>query len=156
MANVDFALEIDQNGLFDLVIQDGGLKETNTFDSSIIVSFFEERRALASEVPVNFLRRGWWGNTLFKGDFQIGSKIWLLEQARLDTETLNRAIVYAREAFQWMLDGNFLTDVQVTGVLETDKIVLIIRFFRNSSIVATATFERWENTVKFSSLIETN
>lgn len=154
MANIDFAVEKGEDGLFDLVIEDGTIKETNLFDTSILLSFFEERRADSSEVLLNFLRRGWWGSTLLEDDFEFGSKMWLLEQARLTTDILNKAISYARECFQWFIDENLLDDIEVTGELLDDRIVLTIRFFRDSNVIATATFQRWEDTTQFSSLIE--
>ena len=72
---IDFDLKRTGNSeIFDLVIEDGQLKELNSFDTAILMSFLCERRADESEQAVNFLRRGWWGNLLATVQgFEIGS-----------------------------------------------------------------------------------
>ncbi len=150
---IDLAVELNEAGNYDLVIENGQFKQTNTFDTAILLTFFEYRRANASEVILNANRRGWWGNELTDfDDFELGSKLWLLEQSRNKDNTLNLAITYTRQAFQWFVDEGLLDRITVTGERTEDDITLTIVMERDGSTVATSFFNLWENTVKFSSL----
>lgn len=131
---------------FDLSIKDGDFESVNNFDTSIIVSLFSDKRADASEVGSSHLRRGWWGD-LFNDDptFQSGSKLWLLDQARLTENILNSAIDYARNSLQWLVDDNLADNIQVTGILQENGIRLNIVIFRGQSKVFNRFFDLWQN-----------
>ena len=148
---LDLSLERREDKIYDLVIDTsvGSFKQVNTFDTVILMSLFEERRADESEQFVNFLRRGWWGNEL--ADVQgheIGSKLWLLEQATATTANLNLAVSRAQESLQWLVDDGFLDEVTVSGTLEDSSIFLTIELIRDADIVNTFFFDIWENTIK--------
>lgn len=62
-------------------------------------------------------RRGWWGDMPIEGgaaEDRIGSRLWLLRRALQTEQTRQRAILYAREALQWMLD------MGVAGVIDIE------------------------------------
>jgi len=146
---IDIDVQSDALGGFDISIDPatGDLLQTAGFDTSLKMSLFEERRANREEMVPSERRRGWWGNTLFdEADFEIGSKLWLLDQARLTQETLNKAIDYARTALQWMIDDNHVEEVEVSGELRPETIILNIVLLRNGSKVDSFSFDIWSAT----------
>ena len=111
---IDFELLEDSQGIFDLQISEGQFVTQNSLDTALKMSLLEQRRADVSEQPVNFRRRGWWGNELsvIEG-FEIGSKLWLLSQARRTLETLNFAQRFTEDALQWLIDDGFFVRIDV-------------------------------------------
>ena len=144
---IDVLVDRDDRGLFDLTINDDGdFTTTQGFDSALVMSLGCERRADASEVLRPELRRGWWGNELNDDGFEIGSKLWLLDQARLTQETMNAAIDYTKRGLQWLIDGGHLDTVEVTGRFTNSGILLTINLERSNSITESVSYELWERT----------
>lgn len=147
MPGIDIKLIKDKNGLYDISFKNGDIETTNSFDTSIINSLFCDRRASSHEIKSSELRRGWWGNTLNNDiSHEIGSKLWLLEQARVTQDTLNKAIDYARTSLQWLISDGYLNKINVTGSYERNKINLNTQLFRPNGIVDTQAYVLWENT----------
>ena len=148
MNEIDIALLQDERGNFDIGIDPntGDFLLTRGFDTAITMSLFCERRADTSEVPTAELRRGWWGNTIGPEGFEIGSKLWLLDQARQTQATLNKAVDYAREALQWLVDDGHLVSIDVSAAFSTNGITLNITLNRSNSATETRSYELWENT----------
>ncbi len=145
---IDLALAKDPiTGLLDLSIVNGDFTLVDSFDTSLTVSLFADARADASEVPSAELRRGWWGNQ-FDDDleFDLGSKLWLLDQARRTQATLNSAIGFAQNSLQWLVDDGHAKRVEVTGVFTSQGIRLTVTIFRDQNRVETRNFDLWENT----------
>lgn len=141
----------DKLGYFDISIDsDGDLKKEDGFDTNIIVSLFGERRASSDEVTEPLLRRGWWGNTVNENGFENGSKLWLLDQSRLTTSTVNLCTQYAAEGLKWLKDDGYIFDVIVTSVptyeAGSPKIALQVDLIRNDSSVEYKYFTVWNNT----------
>lgn len=140
--------------MYDLFIDPFGQLETiNNFDTSLQMSVYCERRADSSEVLRPEYRRGWWGNELtdFVG-FEIGSKLWLLKQSRLDQVTLNKITAYAYEGLQWLVDQGHLVKVEVNTILVSQvngSVVLEIKLYRSLDEVETRFFDLWNNTESF-------
>lgn len=140
---IDLALDDD----FSLSITNGDFTLVDNFDTSMKVALFSDKRADESEVLKANKRRGWWGNPFNDiEDFELGSKLWLLQQSRLTNDTINRAISYAKDALQWLVTDNFADEIKVSaekvgGVLQL-KVVIV----RNSSITETRYFDLWNNT----------
>lgn len=89
----------------DLLLEDG-------FDTSLIVSIFGERRAAQYEVAKPSQRRGWWGNTTRVDGHEDGSKLWLLDQARLTTGTVRLSGQYAYEGLKWLVEDGYLKSIE--------------------------------------------
>lgn len=145
---IDIKLTQDATGLFDVSFANGDFETVDSFDTSLQVSLFADARASASQVPRSELRRGWWGNQ-FDSDFplfEVGSKLWLLNQARLTQDTLNNAVDFARNALQWLVLKNHAKDVKVSGSLASEGITLAITIDRGNSIVETKYYDLWNNT----------
>lgn len=87
----------------------GDFDRTEDLATSVIVSLFSDRLALASDkLPQNQDdRRGWWGDTDLQrqhpGDL-IGSRIWLLRRHTSDEKTPLIARDYILESLQWMIE----------------------------------------------------
>lgn len=79
------------------------LASGNDLQTAILISLFSDRLALADDaIPDGSAdRRGWWADDT---QLPIGSRLWLLERAKLTTETLQAARDYIAEALQWLID----------------------------------------------------
>ena len=124
---------------------DGDIATQDFFDTSLLMSLFAEKRANAAEVPTTHLQRGWIGNESFDDEFEIGSKIWLYEQARLDIDTLNSIKSAARDGLQWYVDRDLLVGFTVSGIIINNGIDLNIELERENSVVERRFFRLWEN-----------
>ncbi|MFA5398507.1 MAG: phage GP46 family protein [Methanogenium sp.] len=99
----------------DLSITDGDLTLEDGLETAILLSLFIDRRAEDDDELDNPNdKRGWWGDqvTSFPGD-RIGSRLWLLERAKTDTETLRATEEYALEALEWMKEDGVVEDIEV-------------------------------------------
>jgi phage gp46-like protein len=137
--------------LYDINILNGDIETTATFDTNLQVSLLAERRADPSEVAIPEKRRGWFGNELSEiVGFEIGSKLWLLEQARRTQTTLNLAINYAIESLQWMIEDNLIENFEVSGEFSGNfGIILTIRLQITPSETETRFLQLWRNTQVF-------
>jgi len=132
-------ISFDSQG--DFVLEDG-------FDNAILISLMCERRANESEVVAPQFRRGWWGNETSDFDnFEIGSKLWLLAQARATQNTLNRAINYTQDALQWMIDDGYVEQITVDAKYRNlTDLILLITFVRSNNKTFTKGYDVWNNT----------
>lgn len=127
---------------------EGDLTGVSGFDTAILMSFLCERRADISEVEAPQYRRGWWGNTLsLVPGFEMGSKNWLLYQARLTTDAANRAITYNQDAFQWFVQDGYLDRVDVSSNITNSGLIININLIRGNDVVNSLAFVLWNNTV---------
>lgn len=141
MSNIDFHVEKNTDGIYDLVIEDGVLKEEPTLRTNILLSIFGEKRASDDEVTVPELRRGWWGNTLNAiPDYEIGSKLWLLEQARATEENQVFAENTIREGLQQLIDDSWADDFALTSALEGDGKIRIEVSYDTNELVSVDLF----------------
>jgi len=126
----------------------GDLSPEYGFYTSLLISTFCERRADSTEVSPPQQRRGWWGNLFaFVTGYEIGSKLWILSQARNTPLTLTRAINYLQTAFQWYIDDKHLKRVNVTGVQTDFGIILDVQLLRFDNQVINISYNLWENTI---------
>lgn len=145
----DYAFAKTPNGDYDLVVKDGTLASTDTFNTSLLMTLFAEKRASQAEIAPAYLRRGWWGNVLnFVPNFEIGSKMWLLSQARVSQRTLNFAISYLQDAFSWLTTQKLAEKVEITGQLKDSHFCLFIKIFVNQSLINASYYQLWLNTIQ--------
>lgn len=146
MTVIDLKLNEVESQIFDLEIDENGdLATVQSFDTSLLMSLFEERRADSSEVPAAHLRRGWWGNTVSDDlRHENGSKLWLLEQPRKTFENKNKAEDYARKSLQWLIDDGYVHDIAVTSEFTSEGLQLTIKLLRDNSVVDTKYYDVWE------------
>lgn len=148
MDGIDIALLQDDRGGFYIAIDPatGDFFLTSGFDTAMTMSIFCERRADTSEVPTAELRRGWWGNEVGPEGFEIGSKLWLLYQARKIQATLNKATDYAKTGLQWFVDDKHVVNIDVSAINIPSGTKLDVKFNRSNSATETRSYELWENT----------
>lgn len=126
---------------------DGDFATTDGLNTAIIMSLLEERRALASEIPVATRRRGWWGNQFGeKVGFEIGSKLWLLQQSRLTPDVTAKMRDVANDALIWLVDDNIAIDVNSDVQVVSGTVRLEIQLTRPNSQVEFRFFDLWNNT----------
>jgi len=142
MATIDIALVKTVNGYFDIdFATNGDFILTEGLDTALDMSILEQRRADASEVVRPELRRGWWGNTLNDLAFEIGSKLWLLSQARKTQSTLNSAEDYAQNALEWMLADDLVDDINVNAYFENNTMYLKLDLLKQNNLIHTAFYD---------------
>jgi len=145
----DIALFQTESQFFDFEIENGDFKFTQGLDSAILTSLFLEKRADKSEVPRPELRRGWIGNLSNQDPtFEKGSKLWQLEQARLNQDSLNKAVNEAQLSLQWLVDDGLYIEIRVSGEIRraSDSIRLQIVFVQSASETETRFFDLLINT----------
>ena len=142
----DAVLEENAVGQFDIQIDaDGDILTKDFWDTSLLMSIFCEKRALASEQPISRFRRGWIGNEETP-DFEIGSKLWLLYQAKKTQDTLNDIVTYIQEATQWLVTDGFAISIDVVASFTQEGAFASITIFRPNSKVEKRFYELWNNT----------
>jgi phage gp46-like protein len=118
--NVDESVPglIDLVGYFDIGINAyGDFELEQGMTTNLIVSLFADRRAEPYEVTVPMMRRGWWGNVnADEPGFEIGSKLWLLDQSRLTTNTILMAQQFAQQSLEWMVKDDLTASVAVEAL----------------------------------------
>jgi phage gp46-like protein len=143
MTNIDIKLIADELGIYDIGIDsDGDLTKDDSFDTSIIVSLFTDARADESEQSIPERRRGWWGD-LFN-DAPIGSKLWLLYQAKRTQPKLNSAKGYAQDSLSWLVSDKYAKSISITSNFIENGLNLDIIFERFNSQKENGTFNLWE------------
>lgn len=101
----------------DLQRDGGNFLSDDGLETGVVVSLFTDRLAESTdEIPDGTDdRRGWWADAFPDvEDDRIGSRLWLLRNAKANQQTLNDAKLYAEEALQWMLDDGVAKSITVT------------------------------------------
>ena len=147
MAYQDVALTQTADGYYDLSITDGDFTKVDNFTTAIQLSLIgSDRRASVTEEPIPQLRRGWIGNQYQPVEY--GSKIWLLTQARLTNETVNRARTYCQQALDWLVSYGYAHAVSVTTErdLKYNSLTAKVKIQPFEGITETHTYLLWMNT----------
>lgn len=106
------------SGNADLSLIDDDLASDRGLITAMLLSLFTDRRAETDDVPPSGDpndRRGWWADQFseVEGD-KIGSRLWLLDRAKISNENKLRAREYVLEAWQWMLDDKVASAIDAT------------------------------------------
>ena len=92
------------------------------------------------------MRGGWWGNLFLDSD--IGSKLWLLNQAPNNTQTLSNCLTYVQTALQWLIDDSYADNIDTTGESTSNgRINFTTTIYKDGSIIDKQTYSLWENTL---------
>lgn len=89
----------------------GDLLQGDDLQTAIYISLFTDRLARDDDQIDGNDRRGWWGDT--GDDYQIGSRLWLLRRQKLTTAIAGKAVDFAKEALQWLLDDGIVSSIDV-------------------------------------------
>ena len=132
----DVLIRADADGLYDLVVDGNVFASAGGFETAIPVSLFTDARAPSALVSEPQNRRGWIVNLLTASTMrQLGSILWVLDQARVTRETLNTARLAAQDAFQWMLDDGIALSVFVDVQQTQNGILILITITDTSNVV---------------------
>jgi phage gp46-like protein len=142
----DVVLTLNAEGFYDINFNSDGDLETDDFmDTALLMTIYCEQRATEKEVPEPERRRGWIGNESTPG-FEIGSKVWLYEQARLNRTTINGLKTALENGLSWTIDENALVDFEVEVLVNNEsQLTASIKLFRSRSQVDNKFFTLWEN-----------
>lgn len=137
----------------DFLFSDNDLETDEGLATAILISLFTDRRASTDDPVPNadkdqeyFDRRGWWGDVVNPdvAEDEIGSKLWLLERGKTDGETLEKAITYAEEALQWMLDDEVAAEITVTSerqiIGQNETLSLLVQVLKTDGGLTNFTF----------------
>lgn len=85
-------------------------------ESAMILSLFSDRRVNIEDVRAAGLLdsdlRGWWGDTL--EEIPLGSRVWLLNRAKIIPKTSADFREYALEAWRWLIDDGVAKSIDAT------------------------------------------
>lgn len=146
---VDFKLFKDKFGLYDIGLESNGdFSTVSSFDTAILVSLFADKRADESEVSAPERRRGWWGNAFYQSedDLEMGSKLWIYEQARLTQATVNGVDNATNDGLFWFVTTGRLKDISVITEAGESNITINIKLVRFNSKTESQSFELWNRT----------
>jgi phage gp46-like protein len=146
---VDIALSKKNDALFyDIDFSSNGDFETVTgFETSLTMSLFTDKRVTASEQSDPVRRRGWIGDEITADEgFKNGSKLWLLDQARINFNTRNLAITYTNDALQWFIDDGYLKNVITSATISSSNVKINIYGVLLDNSTTSYSYELWQNT----------
>jgi phage gp46-like protein len=126
----------DSKGYLDISFTNGDYTTTNFLDTAVLMSLYIDKRATKSEVPNPQLRRGWWGNKV--GDYpnyDIGSKFWLLQQARLTQETINLLKTYSYDCLKWLVDDGYVDRIDTNAETINGAAYVRVTFYISQNII---------------------
>lgn len=130
MATIDIEL-VQRDTYLDIDFDEiGALKTTDSLDTTVMVSLFEDARANPEQAFLPEHRRGSWVNILNSVQgFVRGSLLWLLAQARLTTDTVNKAKDYTERSLQPLIDDDVIERFEVEAFRRDGKLEIIIKLF---------------------------
>lgn len=137
----------DTLGPADVKVAYNDLVQDPGFETAVLISLFTDARADdTDELPENLRSRGGFFGSALAG-FQIGSKLWLLNRARLSTVTAARAKQYCEDALAWMIaDGIAETVVVETIIFNSRQLNIDIVITRPKGFsVSFGFYVNWEN-----------
>jgi len=115
----DIQLKWDgNNNRADMSVLNGDLVTGGDLYTSVLISLFSDARAVPGDnIPDGTdNRRGCWSDVKSDGSIDsTGSRLWLISREKQTKQTLNRAVGYAKEALQWMINDGVAADVSVDG-----------------------------------------
>lgn len=152
MEYVDIDITPDKDGVFDISVdpETGDLSLTRGLDTALDVSLFSDARADASQVQAPQHRRGWLGDVASTvEDRKYGSLLWLIQQRRLTTRTVNEVIDYSRGALRWIVEDGLAQSVNVSAQIRREPsphIELSIVILTNDGETLNRFIPLWRNT----------
>ncbi len=122
-------------GFGDIIIGDNGIETDDGLRTAVEVAIFTDRTADAGdEIPDGSTnRRGFWADILDANGFQLGSRQWLLENAKATMSNRQRARKYIAEAMQPLVKIGAVLRAEARGVFLTqhqDVIAIEIRLLK--------------------------
>jgi phage gp46-like protein len=97
----------------DWVLDGAALRTGDDLATAILISAFTDRVANPDDVIPDGTGdpRGWWGDE--GSTVPLGSRLWLLERAKQNDDTLQRAYDYLVECLQWLIDDGVVAKFDI-------------------------------------------
>ena len=119
----------ERDGNFDIAVP---FRAENNLESAILISLFTDAYVESDEAK-NYGKEeggGWFGEQ------NIGSKIWLIADGKINNETFSHAVAFAEQSLQWLIDDGIADRIEVeTAVSQINRINLTISLYLNNSIL---------------------
>ena len=116
-------------GLSDVAMgENNDLIRDQTFETSIKISLFTNRRAQVDDVLSDNTddKCGYWGDVVSEEvNDSMGSRLWLLGRNKMTTELLPATVEYTKEALQWMIEDSIASEINVTAEKYDSETVII-------------------------------
>ncbi len=134
---------------YDLGVEGGQFVQDDSLRGPVRISVHTDRRVEPSELePEETDQRGWWGDKF--RDRPIGSRLWLLRNAKATPENAERGRLYMEECLAWMVETGLATAIVATSEIITlegsaDALRVTGGIIRPGD-VAPRFFEAWEAT----------
>jgi phage gp46-like protein len=95
----------------------GGLRARQPIETAILLCLMTDARAQPGDVIPDGSGdpRGWLGDRVDAGIAPIGSRLWLLRRSTLSREVADKAVLYAIEALQPLIDQKAVAAVDVAA-----------------------------------------
>jgi len=147
----EIKMTLNEYGIYDISVDPNtqDLLIEDSYDTDIVCALFTDKRADSSQIAESSNRRGWNGDTVAAlTNYEIGSWIWLLSQERLTNQTVNKAVSYAKDSLQWVLDLDLATRIDVQGSKDgIEGIQLLVKIYVEKDLVSQYTVNIWENSM---------
>jgi phage gp46-like protein len=144
----DIKLIFNDSGDFSISFTNGDFTLDNGFDTMIYLLLCTDAEATEDDIQASEKRRGWLGdlNSPIKGR-KFGGLLWLVDQRRLNQDTLNFAIKYAKNALQLIVTDKLALFVKVVGdIIPLQGIELTITITSLSGATTNHYIKLWEVT----------
>ena len=124
---IDIELTTDKD-LFDIDFENGDIKHCSDLKTAIFMSIFCEKRADRSQVEQIDIRRGHFANEFnLISDYEVGSYFWLYSsQNKVDESTKEDLQDTIIEGLQWLIDDNYLSDIDCNIDILNNKYIINI------------------------------
>jgi phage gp46-like protein len=144
----DVKLAINDQGYYDLVIENGSIAGVEGLDTAILVSIYTDARAPASTVSDPLMRRGWVGNILNVNlERELGSILWIADTSRVDQNTLNYFNRETKACLKWMLDDGIVKNIIINSeIVDSKNIKVNISLIKLNQTEADKYSILWKNT----------
>lgn len=136
---IDLKLVKTDDDFFDIDwTEDGDLVMDDTYETTLLMSVFCERRAKDYEIALPQYRRGWIGNLLYEDGSEDGSGVWLYEQSRKNQKTINGVRDEVEKGLLWFIEDDYADQIDVSSSpLGRDILVSIVITSDNQELVNT-------------------
>ncbi len=117
----------------DLVIENGDLKPDNSFETSVLISFFSDRFVEIEDLPFGSTDpKGWWADLISKPLTDlIGSRLWTLDRAKTNTTLEASLEEFARECLNWMIEDGIADRLEVIATtISRERTDVAVRIFK--------------------------
>ena len=113
-------------------------------ESAVLSSLLSWGRARQDEVSAGETRYGWWADNNIQ--YPIGSKIWLLQRAKVLPNLNKRAKQYVQDALQWLIDEGVALQVDVvTSINQYNTLSIGITITKNDGSVINMSYDNLWN-----------